>query len=408
MPKRPLTVQNKGPESKAEASSSTAAARSSVKRPMTVESSVSKKIKVQPKEEEEEKKPIGKENLPKESKVQPKPKPVPTPIDWSLSEAEDEEEEIDYPTSAINNKDGSRQHPTHKEYLVYDNIKSLPTRVVSKTARYWSTKYLKALNRVHPDMYRMYINNDFNGYGQVEVVENCLLDLTKSVFMAQRGVLSRMQEVPKPNDKVNYTLGFRRLEALTILLDNAEGISGIDDGDRFYELMRVVGACYVTILRGLLPKAMFQKLDKTDAALEKALKKIAKHLPNFKQALEEALIVGHGFLSLANVCSIYTSVIQVVYSNWLLVMENKFLNLNDKSMRTNKKLWTAMKHAVDIGLSGVDEGETESFDFLDELQDYKDSQGEVGGESYDLSKWSKAERAKYSYDRIRFNHDLWF
>ena len=405
MPKRPFTVQNKGPESTAEPSST--GTRASLKRPTTVEPSVSKKIKVQPKEEEEQK-PIGKENIPKKSKAQPKPKPVPIKIELSLTDAEEEEEEIDYPKSAINNKDGSRQHASYKEYLVYDGENGGASRVISKTARYWGTKYLKALNRVHPDAYGMYINNDFSSYGQVEVVENCLLDLTKAVFIVQRGVLNRMQEVPKPSNKVNYILGFRRLEALTIVLDHADSISSIDDGDQFYDIMRVIGACNVTILRGLLPKTMFRKLNKTDAALEKAAKKIAKRLPNFKQVLEQAMIVGHSFLSIADVCSIYTSVIQVVYSNWVLLTENKSIDLDDKTAKVDKKLSSAMKHAVQIGQSGIDDGETESFDFLEELQSYKQTHGSMDGDSHDLSKWSKSDRAEYSYDRLRFDDDLWF
>ena len=147
----------------------------------------------------------------------------------------------------------------------------------------------------------MYIHNDFVCYGELEVIENCLIDITKKVFH-------------KRKDQLNFhhcILAFRRLEALTIVLDNAHCFVSIDDVSRFHEIIRVIGACYVTILRSLLPKAMLidnEELNNDD--MEK-LHKISQQLPNFKQVLKRALIFGHIILSTGSILSAYTNILQV-------------------------------------------------------------------------------------------------
>jgi len=50
-------------------------------------------------------------------------------------------------------------------------------------------------------------------------------------------------------------------------------------------------------------------------------------------------------------------------------------------------------------------GEKESFNFLKELRLYKEEHG-LGGDSHDISKWSRSERAAYSYDRLDDRFDL--
>ena len=80
--------------------------------------------------------------------------------------------------------------------------------------------------------------------------------------------------------------------------------------------MRVIGACYASIFRGLLPKSMFAKYYKAgEQALTnseiKRLQKINQQLPNLKQVLGQALIVGYNFLSMADICSAYTKFLSV-------------------------------------------------------------------------------------------------
>jgi hypothetical protein len=148
----------------------------------------------------------------------------------------------------------------------------------------------------------MYIHNDFVCYGELEVIENCLLDIAKGIFLKSR-------------HPMNYILAFRRLEALTIILDYANAFCGIDDGDRYFQIIRVIGACYVTILQGLLPKPMFIQLNNEELSYDdmKKLIKISHQIPNFKGVLKQALIVGHMCLSIGQICSGYTKILQVIF-----------------------------------------------------------------------------------------------
>ena len=306
MPRRQLTVRTKENE---QPQSSLATARSSTKRKSTGETVASKRSKALHDEKD-----ADKENQPERPVAAPASEPVVQPVVDEVLNISDEEDdeggEIDYPPSFRNKNDQGEDHPTNKQYVVYAKANQPPV-IVSKTARYWSNKYCKTIRHVYPDSYDLYIHADFSCYGELEIVENCLLDLTKAIFVVQQRVLARTQYVRKPANKINYVLGFRRVEALTNLLENTDGISGIDDGERFDDIMRVIGACYVTILRGLLPKSMFKKVEQADGDLTKKLKKIAKQIPNFKEVLEQSLVIGFMFLSIGDICSAYTTVLRV-------------------------------------------------------------------------------------------------
>lgn len=67
----------------------------------------------------------------------------------------------------------------------------------------------------------------------------------------------------------------------------------------------------------------------------------------------------------------------------------------------NKSLWKSLKQAAEIEEKGIDCGDKESFDFLNELLIYKRKYPGMGGDAYDISKWSKSERAAYSFNRFR-------
>ena len=303
MPKRYLTVQNKDDEQQQTLSKVKSLRKNN---DQTVKKSEIKETN------------IDKENKPKRQSNDKTNKRKHSPsinieVISDTNQTDSDNDEVEEPLfSSIDDEDHGKDYPANKQYLIYENAtpKKEPL-IISKTARYWSFKYRKVLCHVNPDAYGMYIHADFSCYGELEVVENCLLDLTKSVFIVQQGILDRLSFKSKPVEKVNYVLGFRRLEALTILLDYTNGISGIDDGERFGNMIRVIGACYVTILHGLLPRTMFKKLDKIDDNLIKTLNKIAKQIPNFKQVLERALIIGHMFVTIGDICSAYTNILQV-------------------------------------------------------------------------------------------------
>lgn len=328
MPKRKIAVQNKETEQQQQASTST---RSSTKRTRNEEPTSSKKPKLEDVHADKEnvpKRPTAQQN--NKSKAAPKKEPTPPPppvIEQPESTDEsdddffdryddevddDDEDDDDMQMQATTNSAQCVDHPTNKQYVIYPNGgRNGEPFVISKTARFWNQKYFKVMGHVNPDAYGMYIHNDFGSYGELEVVENCLLDLTKAIFMVQRRGVAQANMVRKPADSVNYVLAFRRIEALTLVLDNADGMTNIDDGERYLQMIRVVGACYVTVLRGLFPQAMFTPIDKIDRNLVKKLTSISRQLPNLKAVLEEALTVGHLLITIGDVCSAYTKMLQV-------------------------------------------------------------------------------------------------
>ncbi|CAF1173248.1 unnamed protein product [Rotaria sordida] len=313
-----------------------------------------------------------------------------------LSDDDDDDDEDKGPwpiESIIQNNDGTI-HPTNKQYILYENTEP---NMISRTARFWSRKYLKVLQHVDPDVYDMYIHNDFVCYGELEVIENCLIDIAKGIFLKHK----------KQMNFSHYIFAFRRLEALTIVLNSSHYFIGIDDGNRIDEILRVIGACYVTILRGLLPKSMFNNEELNDDDMKK-LNKISQQLPNFKQVIKQALILGHILLSIGDPRSAYTNVLQTIYCTWSAVMDKIYINLNEKSDKKDENLCKALKHASKIKKNAF----KESFNFMKELDLYSKTNPDLGGNSHDLRKWSKTQRNLYLLNKIddddEDNDSFWF
>jgi len=267
--------------------------------------------------------------------------------------------------------------------------------MVSNTARFWSRKYLKILRHVNPDFYDMYIHNDFACYGELEVIENCLIDIAKGIFLKRKGQMSFS----------HYITSFRRLEALVIVLGCTDNLPGMDDGERFEEIIRVIGALYVTVLRDLLPKSMFNDEELTNDDMRK-LGRISHQLPNFKEIIKRAIIIGHMHLTIGDTFSAFTKILQTVYCNWSLYVDNVRIDLNEKPNKKDAGIWQVLKHAAGIRKNAY----KESFDFMKELGLYSINNPGLGGHSHDLRKWSKAQRKPYLFDNMDEDSDehFWF
>lgn len=78
----------------------------------------------------------------------------------AIEDDHEEEEEIDddgeenepLPIAAVIEQNEGTVHPTNKEYFIYENTEP---PMISKTARFWSRKYLKVLRHVNPDTYEV-------------------------------------------------------------------------------------------------------------------------------------------------------------------------------------------------------------------------------------------------------------
>jgi hypothetical protein len=70
----------------------------------------------------------------------------------SSSDEEDDEEQQQglLPISSVIENNDGKIHPTNKQYFIYENTEP---NMISKTARFWSRKYLKVLRHVDPDAY---------------------------------------------------------------------------------------------------------------------------------------------------------------------------------------------------------------------------------------------------------------
>ncbi|CAF3650417.1 unnamed protein product [Rotaria socialis] len=319
--------------------------------------------------------------------------------DESSSSEEDDDEDDDegkekgpWPIGAVIQHHDGTVHSKYKQYIVYENTEP---EMISKTARFWSRKYLKVLQHVDPDSYDMYIHNDFACYGELEVLENCIIDIAKGIFLKHK----------KQMNFSNYIFAFRRLEALTTVLNCSQQFVGIDDGERFCEFIRLIGACYITILRGLLPKTMFNDEEFNDDDLKK-LNKISQQLPNFKQVIKQALILSHDILSIGDIRSAYVNILHTIYCKWSMVIDKIRVDLKEKPHKKDETLWEALKHAAEIKKTAY----RESYNFMKEFDLYSKNNPGLGGHSHDLRKWPKAKKNLYSFDTIEDENDdsFWF
>ena len=296
---------------------------------------------------------------------------------------EDEEDKGPWPIAGFLVKNDGQVHPTNKQYFIYEN--TIPS-MVSQTARFWSRKYLNILPHVNPDAYNMYIHNDFMFYGELEILENCLLDLAKGIFLKRK----------TPASLSHLITTFRRVEALTIVLDVTDSFPMMDDGERFQEFVRLIGSCYVTVLRDLLPKSMFNDQSLT-VDEQKKLKQIAHQLPNFHEVLQRALIMGRQYLTIGDEFSGYTNILHTVYCKWMLIIKNTEIDFDDK----DNDISEALKHASGIPADIEDE----SFNFMKDLAAYSTNYPDLGGHSHDLRKWPKTKRDLYSFEKFDNDSD---
>jgi hypothetical protein len=88
-------------------------------------------------------------------------------------------------------------------------------------------------------------------------------------------------------------------------------------------------------------------------------------------------------------------------------MDKISIDLNQQSNQLNTNLWKALKHASTINPNEIERGGKETFNFMKELRSYKGQYG-LGGDAYDLSKWSKSDRAVYALGRHNPFQDFWF
>jgi hypothetical protein len=108
-----------------------------------------------------------------------------------------------------------------------------PTRFVSKKA--WDladTMLEKASNRC-PDHFRMYIYNDFHGYGVLDLIDHALSSLHAKIV------------------KKDWQNALVELEALALLMKTEDTYQMVDDGERVELTEQIYFACAIKVLESL-------------------------------------------------------------------------------------------------------------------------------------------------------------
>ncbi|CAF1008617.1 unnamed protein product [Didymodactylos carnosus] len=286
-------------------------------------------------------------------------------------------------------------------YLVQNKSNKDGPFLISKTAYYWTKKYLEQMNRRCQSSYGLYMFSDFDGFGQVEVIENFLRDLNDLFYIFS---WSPHREKKK---NVNYILCFRRLESLNILLEHSDEISMINDCDHYSALLRLIGSIWITTLRNILSKSFFvlqgtnnNQLNKEDMKLLKLTK---RRLPNFELVLERAIKISHILNTIGDACTTYPKILSTIYQNWLHIMENKQILMKKQAKRKKKETAEIANVLNDIELNtDYTTVEFEHFDFILQFEWYCKQQEGIGGDNYNISKWSREQ--KRSRWGLRLDH----
>jgi hypothetical protein len=136
----------------------------------------------------------------------------------------------------------------------------------------------------------MYIHQDFIDYGAFELMENCLIDLANDIFLSKTMPMNFSRSI----------YAFRRWEALILLFDPIlTSITRINDDKRCQHMIRLIGACSITILNHLLPKSIFKSFSTAPMSKfdRQQIHKVSQYLLNFKIILQHALIIADRLLS---------------------------------------------------------------------------------------------------------------
>lgn len=202
-----------------------------------------------------------------------------------------------------------------------------------------------------PDMFEMYIYNDFEGYGQIEMIENLIVAHDK---LLKKGT----------DTKDLWT----QMVSFGLFLTNAEldAVSMVDDGERYFELMELVGLAFLSALNEL---DLVGKLG-PDSEF--------KDIP---------FIMG----AFVNVAAEHDSEDTGDWTQYIVryAIDKKIDLITHKL----KKLVEEHKGPVSMPAKAGDK-----WGFKKKLRAYKSKHGKCGGHQFDITKMSAAERKRYAFD----------
>ncbi|TRM67005.1 hypothetical protein BD626DRAFT_566052 [Schizophyllum amplum] len=270
-----------------------------------------------------------------------------------------------------------------------------PSSMISKTGKELTIQLFDEADKRDPDLHDMYIYNDFFAYAVLDLIDKRL-----STLHTQIG-------------KKDWRVCVSQLEALTVFMLRTNAWGMADDGERVRLTGTVYGACLVTVLRGLKKAGELN----TDAypALEYLLKPAAElgdSLRGIDAGSDFDLVckgIGQrlfGSQSRTEMRALHlarrTAWMETLDGEEKKLMEEAFADPDaiDSDEEQEEKPWW------DGGKEGAEDVDDEDFVLSRVWKEYKGYLADVptkplrGPPKWDLTKWSKQEKAAFSFDAM--------
>lgn len=246
--------------------------------------------------------------------------------------------------------------------------------------------------------FKIYVHEDFVCYAEFELIENVIFDFVKD--------LKFLSTNEKQITFARTIYAFRRWEALIILVHKSLAWTRIDHGQRLLDIVRLIDACSVAIVRKVFPQAFFERFQ--EEIHSKQLKKIFDRLINLKTIFECAVSLGDQLSKIVDYSSEFIRLLEIVYHFYLSFIENKSFTLKDDENQTgfihHQSLWR--------GLSEPTQRFDESFQLNEAFETYRKTYPDMAGNAHDLRRWSPQRQQQFSIKRFERNlqdhQEFWF
>ncbi|KAI5891236.1 uncharacterized protein SCHCODRAFT_02628501 [Schizophyllum commune H4-8] len=288
-----------------------------------------------------------------------------------------------------------------------------PSQMMSKKGKELAIQLFEDGDKRDPDLHDMYIYNDFFAYGCLDLIDKCLSTLHTQIA------------------KKNWPLCMSYLEALTIFMLRNDAWGMADDGERVDLTAKAYGACLVTVLRALKKNGQLN----TDAypALGYLLKNAA--------ALGECVQGINAGSDFASVCKgigkrlFKDQSVEEMKALHLARQKEWFEGLEGEERKTMEEVMNESDDDEDEeedddededmeeggaedqgkkegkpwwsgGREGAEDEKDADFVLSRVWKEYKDYLSDVptkplrGPPQWDLTKWSKADKARFSFDAM--------
>ncbi|KAL1743658.1 hypothetical protein HDZ31DRAFT_64850 [Schizophyllum fasciatum] len=276
-----------------------------------------------------------------------------------------------------------------------------PSTMISTKGKELTVQLFDDADKRDPDMHDMYIYNDFFAHGCLDLIDKRLSTLHTRIV------------------KKDWPLCMSYLEALTIFMLRSDAWGMADDGGRVDVTAKAYGASLITVLRALKKEGQLN----TDAypALDYLLKSAAS-LGSCLRGINagsdfDGVCKGIGKRLFGNASRQELRALHVARrEEWIAQLEGEMRAQVEAAMKDDddedsdaeeeEKPWW------DGGEEGWEDVKDEDFVLSRVWKEYKAYLSDVptkplrGPPQWDLTKWSKADKAMFSFDAMSDDEDM--